>query len=132
MLWIMLKKKILNLLKNLSNIFKKRVRHLKFCDKPVVSAPSGLTLGGGAEVLLQSNFVVSHTNLVIGLVETIVGFGSWRRRMQRNAYGGGLKQKMVKMIQIMLRLKVFDIIGYAKTASSPDEALPLLFMDKRG
>ena len=28
-------------------------------------------------------------------------------------------------------LKVFDIIGYGKTASSPDEALPLLFLTKK-
>ena len=27
-------------------------------------------------------------------------------------------------------LKVFDIIGYAKTATSPQEAKPLLFLDK--
>ncbi len=40
---------------------------------PVVSAPSGLTLGGGFEVLVQSNFVASHTNIVVGLVETLVG-----------------------------------------------------------
>ena len=30
-------------------------------------------LSGGEEVILQSNFVVSHTNIVMGLVETIVG-----------------------------------------------------------
>ena len=107
--------------------FQETCRHLKFCDKPVVSAPSGLTLGGGAEVLLQSNFVVSHTNLVIGLVETIVGLVPG---------GGGCKEMLWRWSQTengkndpdYAPLKVFDIIGYAKTASSPDEALPLLFL----
>jgi 3-hydroxyacyl-CoA dehydrogenase len=107
--------------------FQETCRHLKFCDKPVVSAPSGLTLGGGAEVLLQSNFVVSHTNLVIGLVETIVGLVPG---------GGGCKEMLWRWSQTKngkkdpdyAPLKVFDIIGYAKTASSPDEALPLLFL----
>ena len=53
--------------------FQDTCKHLKYSKYPVVSAPSGLTLGGGFEVLVQSNFVVSHTNIVIGLVETIVG-----------------------------------------------------------
>ena len=45
--------------------------HLKYCENPVISAPSGLALGGGEEVLLQSNYIVSHTNIVMGLVETM-------------------------------------------------------------
>ena len=110
--------------------FQDTCRHLKFCDKPVISAPSGLTLGGGAEVLLQSNFVVSHTNLVIGLVETIVGLVPG---------GGGCKEMLWRWSQTengksdldYAPLKVFDIIGYAKTASSPDEALPLLSLTKQ-
>ena len=53
--------------------FQETCKHLKYSKHPVISAPSGLTLGGGFEVLVQSNFVASHTNIVIGLVETIVG-----------------------------------------------------------
>ena len=110
--------------------FQETCKHLKFCDKPVISAPSGLTLGGGAEVLLQSNFVVSHTNIVIGLVETIVGLIPG---------GGGCKEMLWRWSQTKngqndpdyAPLKVFDIIGYGKTASSPDEALPLLFLTKK-
>ena len=109
--------------------FQDTCRHLKFCDKPVISAPSGLTLGGGAEVLLQSNFVVSHTNLVIGLVETIVGLVPG---------GGGCKEMLWRWSQTenakndpdYAPLKVFDIIGYGLTATSPKEALPLLFLEK--
>ena len=51
--------------------FQDTCKHLKYSKYPVVSAPSGLALGGGFEVLCQSNFVVSHTNIVVGLVETI-------------------------------------------------------------
>jgi 3-hydroxyacyl-CoA dehydrogenase len=53
--------------------FQETCKHLKYSAHPVVSAPSGLILGGGFEVLVHSNFVASHTNIVIGLVETIVG-----------------------------------------------------------
>jgi 3-hydroxyacyl-CoA dehydrogenase len=121
------KKKDFKSIEKFIKYFQETCRHLKFCDKPVVSAPSGLTLGGGAEVLLQSNFVVSHTNLVIGLVETIVGLIPG---------GGGCKEMLWRWSQTengkndpdYAPLKVFDIIGYAKTATSPDEALPLLFL----
>tara|TARA_B100001123_G_C14872793_1_gene852687 strand:- start:71 stop:721 length:651 start_codon:yes stop_codon:yes gene_type:complete len=93
----------------------------------VVSAPSGLALGGGEEVLLQSNFVVSHNNIVMGLVETIVGLVP---------AGGGCKEMLWRWSQTSegkndpdyAPLKVFDIIGYAKTASSPQEAVPLMFL----
>ena len=60
-------------IKKFIKYFQDTCKHLKYSKYPVVSAPSGLTLGGGFEVLVQSNFVASHTNIVIGLVETIVG-----------------------------------------------------------
>ena len=108
--------------------FQETCRHLKYCKSPVISAPSGLALGGGEEVLLQSNYVVSHTNIVMGLVETIVGLVP---------AGGGCKELLWRWTQNeqsnkdpdFAPLKVFDIIGYAKTATSPQEAIPLLFLD---
>ena len=108
--------------------FQKTCKHLKYCENPVISAPSGLALGGGEEILLQSNHVVSHTNIVMGLVETIVGLVP---------AGGGCKELLWRWSQSdqskndtdFASLKVFDIIGYAKTATSPLEAKPLLFLD---
>ena len=113
--------------------FQETCKHLKYSNHPVVSAPSGLVLGGGFEVIVQSNFVVSHTNIVIGLVETIVGL---------IPAGGGCKEMLWRWSQTeeakkdpnFAPLKVFDIIGYAKTATSPVEAEPLKYLrpeDKR-
>ena len=107
--------------------FQETCKHLKYCKNPVVSAPSGLTLGGGFEVLVQSNFVVTHTNIVMGLVETIVGLVP---------AGGGCKEMLWRWSQTdeakkdpnFAPLKVFDIIGYAKTATSPVEAEPLKYL----
>ena len=107
--------------------FQETCKHLKYCKNPVVSAPSGLTLGGGFEVLVQSNFVVAHTNIVVGLVETIVGLVP---------AGGGCKEMLWRWSQTdeakkdpnFAPLKVFDIIGYAKTATSPVEAEPLKYL----
>jgi 3-hydroxyacyl-CoA dehydrogenase len=107
--------------------FQETCKHLKYSKYPVVSAPSGLTLGGGFEVLVQSNFVVSHINIVIGLVETMVGL---------IPAGGGCKEMLWRWSQSekaksdldYAPLKVFDIIGYAKTATSPIEAEPLKYL----
>ena len=107
--------------------FQETCKHLKYSKHPVISAPSGLALGGGFEVLCQSNFVVSHTNIVVGLVETIVGL---------IPAGGGCKEMLWRWSQTeeakndpdYAPLKVFDIIGYGKTATSPVEAEPLKYL----
>ena len=107
--------------------FQETCKHLKYSKYPVISDPSGLSLGGGEEVILQSNFVVSHTNIVMGLVETIVGLVP---------AGGGCKEVLWRWCQSdeakkdpdFAPLKVFEIIGYAKTATSPVEAEPLKYL----
>ncbi len=107
--------------------FQDTCKELKYSKFPVVSAPSGLTLGGGFEVLVQSNFVASHTNIVVGLVETMVGLVP---------AGGGCKEMLWRWSQTeeakknpdFAPLKVFDIIGYGKTATSPVEAEPLKYL----
>ena len=107
--------------------FQETCKHLKYSDYPVISAPSGLTLGGGFEVMVQSNFVASHTNIVVGLVETIVGL---------IPAGGGCKEMLARWLDTeeakqdphYASLKVFDIIGYGKTATSPVEAIPMKYL----
>ena len=107
--------------------FQETCKNLKYSDHPVVSAPSGLTLGGGFEVLVHSNFVASHTNIVVGLVETMVGL---------IPAGGGCKEMLARWLQTeeakedphFAPLKVFNIIGYGKTATSPVEAEPMKYL----
>ena len=124
-----IKNKDLKSVEKFIKYFQETCKHLKYCKNPVISAPSGLALGGGEEVLLQSNYVVTHTNIVMGLVETIVGLVP---------AGGGCKELLWRWTQTekakndpdYAPLEVFNIIGYAKTATSPQEAKPLLFLDK--
>ncbi len=107
--------------------FQETCKHLKYSKYPVISAPSGLTLGGGFEVMVQSNFVASHTNIVVGLVETIVGL---------IPAGGGCKEMLARWLDTdeakkdpnFAPLKVFNIIGYGKTATSPVEAEPMKYL----
>jgi 3-hydroxyacyl-CoA dehydrogenase len=107
--------------------FQMTCKQLKYSNNIVIAAPSGLALGGGFEVLVQSDYVVSHANIVTGLVETLVGL---------IPAGGGTKELLWRWIQSeeskldpdYAPQKVFDIIGYGKTASSPVEAMPLKFL----
>ena len=77
--------------------------------------------------MVQSNFVASHTNIVVGLVETIVGL---------IPAGGGCKEMLARWLDTQeakndphyAPMKVFDIIGYGKTATSPVEAEPLKYL----
>ena len=107
--------------------FQETCKHLKYSKHPVISAPSGLTLGGGFEVMVQSNFVASHTNIVVGLVETMVGL---------TPAGGGCKEMLARWLDTkeakadpnFAPLKVFDIIGFGRTATSPVEAEPMKYL----
>jgi 3-hydroxyacyl-CoA dehydrogenase len=114
-------------IENFIKYFQETCKHLKYSEHPVISAPSGLVLGGGEEVAIQSNFVVSHTNIVMGLVETGVGLVP---------AGGGCKEVLWRWFQTdeakkdpdFAPLKVFNIIGYGTTATSTVEAEPLKFL----
>jgi len=107
--------------------FQMTCKELKYSNNLVISAPSGLALGGGFEILVQSDYVVAHANIVTGLVETLVGL---------IPAGGGTTNMLSRWMQTQENKKdpdfapqkVFDIIGYGKTANSPNEAMPFKFL----
>jgi 3-hydroxyacyl-CoA dehydrogenase len=49
------------------------VMRLRYSAKPVVTAPYGLTLGGGCEIAMHGNKVRAAGETYIGLVEVGVG-----------------------------------------------------------
>ncbi|MGB8259762.1 MAG: 3-hydroxyacyl-CoA dehydrogenase NAD-binding domain-containing protein, partial [Terracidiphilus sp.] len=53
--------------------FQAMTQAIKFCPKPVVSAPFGLCLGGGTEISMHAALRQPHLELYTGLVETGVG-----------------------------------------------------------
>jgi len=65
------------------NAFQQTMMKLRHSPVPVVAAPFGLTLGGGAEVTLAAAAVVADAELYMGLVEAGVGLVP---------AGGGLKE----------------------------------------
>ena len=104
--------------------FQHTCRAAKHAPFPVVSAPSGMALGGGFEVLLGSDLVQAHANVVVGLVEPLVGLVP---------AGGGCKEMLLRWnrntrdeaTRVAGALRVFELIGMGRTATSPELARPL-------
>ena len=53
--------------------FQDAVQSIRYAPFPVVVAPAGMTLGGGAEFTLHADAVQAHAELYMGLVEAGVG-----------------------------------------------------------
>lgn len=82
---------------------------LKYAPIPIVSALSGLALGGGCELLLHCDDVVAHVESYPGLVEVAVGLVP--------AWGGSKEMLMRHHPEV-----AFSIIINATRAASSDEA----------
>jgi 3-hydroxyacyl-CoA dehydrogenase len=69
--------------------FQRMTAAIKFCPRPVVVAPFGLCLGGGAEIALHAAGRQPHAELYMGLVETGVGVVPG---------GGGTKEMVLRAV----------------------------------
>ena len=102
---------------------------MRYCSKPVVAAPTGMTLGGGAEMTMGANAVVAAGELYIGLVEFGVGLipgGGGNLQLMRNTFGPHADSK--DFLALPFLQKVFMNIGMAKVATSAEEAIEAGFM----
>jgi 3-hydroxyacyl-CoA dehydrogenase len=105
------------------NDFQQAVAALKYCPVPVVGAPSGLSLGGGFEVLLHCDRLITHANSVLGLVESGVGVVPG---------GGGVKTTYQRWLEAtqdpeIAAWETWMQIGYGKTGESPEQATKLRY-----
>lgn len=101
------------------------LQNVKYAAIPVVAAPSGMALGGGAEIVLHSHAVVAHAESYIGLVEAGVGIvPGW----------GGCKELLGRAIAAVKGgpmppvAHAFETIATAKVSKSAAEAKDLLFL----
>jgi 3-hydroxyacyl-CoA dehydrogenase len=106
--------------------FQTTCQALRAAPVPVVGAPSGMSLGGGFEILLHCDGVQAHANTTLGLVETLVGL---------IPSGGGCKEMLsrwrdgqAEMPGISAARSVFRAIAAGRMASSPEQARPLRFL----
>jgi 3-hydroxyacyl-CoA dehydrogenase len=101
----------------------------KHSARPVVTAPWGLTLGGGAEIAMQSSATVAAGELYMGLVEVGVGL---------IPAGGGCKEMLARYLGDIPAAVDFDPnpfvqaafknIGLASVAESAEEARDMRYL----
>ena len=95
---------------------------------PVVSAPSGMALGGGTELLLHSDAVQASAETYAGLVEAgvgiVPGWGGCKEMVLRHVapVQGDAAKAMAAMGQ------VFQTIALAKTSTSAADARSIGFL----
>jgi 3-hydroxyacyl-CoA dehydrogenase len=122
--------------------FQQMTAAIKFCPRPVVAAPFGLTLGGGAEICLHAARRQAHAETYIGLVEAGVGL---------IPAGGGTKEMLLRALDQASALappdpkdppsrfaqsaevgtalkRVFESIALAKVSTSAADARPLAML----
>jgi len=102
---------------------------LRYSEKPVVAAPAGMALGGGAEICMGADRIRAAAETYMGLVEVGVGL---------LPAGGGTKEMVVRHLEgipdgvaadpLPFLRKAFETVGMAKVATSAKEARELGFL----
>jgi len=100
---------------------------LKYAPFPVVSAPFGMALGGGCEILLHSDAVQAHAEAYIGLVECGVGlvpaWGGCSEMLARWAANPAMPKGPMPAVA-----KVFETVSTATVSKSAALAKDLLYL----
>jgi 3-hydroxyacyl-CoA dehydrogenase len=108
--------------------FQQSTMALRYSDVPVVVAPAGLALGGGAEIALHADRVQAAAETYMGLVEVGVGLVP---------AGGGTKEMLVRAMSAMptpqsdplpFVQKAFETVALAKVSTSGPEARRLGYL----
>ena len=99
--------------------FQRMTSAIKFCPRPVVAAPFGFCLGGGAEISLAAVRRQAHAELYMGLVETGVGL---------LPAGGGSKEMTLRSTDEHALRRHFETVAMAKVSTSALEARRLEFL----
>ena len=112
--------------------FQQTAMRLRFSPVPTVSAPFGLTLGGGCEYSMHCDRIQAHAELYMGLVEVGVGVIPG---------GGGTKELAVRFTDELAQYeeadafeglkRAFKLIALAQTSTSALEAQAMGFL-RRG
>jgi 3-hydroxyacyl-CoA dehydrogenase len=109
--------------------FQQTLGSLRYCPRPVVAAPHGLTLGGGVEMCLPADQIQASAETYMGLVEVGVGL---------IPAGGGCKEMLLRVQQQTAGAdartiesfihQLFQTIGQAKVSTSARDAENLAFL----
>lgn len=102
---------------------------VRFCSKPVVTAPAGRTLGGGCEVSLAGGRVVAAAETYMGLVEVGVGLipgAGGCKELVRRIVSPAMQGTNVDPLPLLQR--ALQTIAMAKVSTSAADARSFGFL----
>lgn len=108
--------------------FQQSVMALRYSDVPVVTAPAGLAIGGGCEIVLHGDRVQAAAETYTGLVEVGVGV---------IPAGGGTKEMVARAMEDMPAgasdylpyvQRAFETIAFARVSTSGPDAQRLGYL----
>jgi 3-hydroxyacyl-CoA dehydrogenase len=105
------------------------VMRMRYSSKPVVTAPYGLTLGGGCEIAMHGNRMRAAAETYMGQVEVGVGLipaGGGTKEMTMRAMDDASKAPDVDPLNFLK--KTFELLGMGKVATSAQEARAFGFL----
>ena len=112
-------------------LFQDTMMRVKYSQVPVICAVSGIALGGGCELVMQSSRRVAAIESYIGLVEVGVGL---------LPAGGGLKEAAIRAAQgvalagntnyLDFTKASFENAAMAKVSSSAQDAVKMAYLQK--
>ncbi|MDQ3219777.1 MAG: 3-hydroxyacyl-CoA dehydrogenase/enoyl-CoA hydratase family protein [Acidobacteriota bacterium] len=111
------------------NALQKAVMRLRYSAKPVVTAPYGLTLGGGCEISMHGDKVRAASETYMGQVEVGVGLipaGCGTKEMTMRAMDAAKRTPDADPLAFLK--KTFELLGMGKVATSAQEARSLGFL----
>jgi len=110
--------------------FQQATMAVKYARVPVVTAPFGMTLGGGCEFCLHADAINAYAETYMGLVEIGVGL---------LPAGGGTKEMAIRAIRLAERFetdvspfifKNFQNIAMARVSTAADELFAMGYLDE--
>ncbi|MFC6347709.1 3-hydroxyacyl-CoA dehydrogenase NAD-binding domain-containing protein [Vagococcus carniphilus] len=98
--------------------------NLKYAKKPVVTANFGMTLGGGAEVSMHSDHIVSYPETYLGLVEVGVGLvpagGGCKEMVRRSSQKISKRTKQDWIVEVK---EIWRTIAMGQVSTSSFDAI---------
>lgn len=105
------------------NALQRAVMRLRYSSRPVVTAPYGLTLGGGCEIAMHGNKTRAAAETYMGQVEVGVGLipaGCGTKEMTMRSMDAAAKVPDANPLAFLK--KTFELLGIGKVAMSAQEA----------
>ncbi len=102
---------------------------IRYFPKPVVVAPTGMSLGGGAEISMYASRIVANSELYTGLVEVgpgLIPAGGGTKEMLRRILNPPMRTQNADALPFLQR--IFEQIGMAKVSTSAEEARQLAIL----